>query len=445
MDEEILDTRDVISAEQFIKIINSDSKNALIEDYIVKGDVIISHISIVEVSLVNIRFEDVVKINKCSFTTLTFEQCVTCKSISFEGLKVEKSIFLHDNIFDSFFISSSVIKDRLEIVKSEVAMPLNFDKTNIIGRLQLTESRFQSDLIVRSQNIDLNFHASYFASSVYLLSSDVAGVNISNSYFQSNLNFKRGVSLPNLFFEHCTILGNLKLISVTFDSSVSFFDSDFNGLISFYECTFIKGVNFTGVNSTGGFGINNSVFYESVFFRKAQIENLDLIGTTTTKEFHFFDSHIIDASRETYRQIKHSFLGQNNRLEALMYYKREMLAFLTEQKRSKGRFYNYPLGDLIILKLNQISNNFGTSWTRGLLFILVSTTITYSLYFFSLNLKCSDYFVYYFEFINPVHRFQYIETENYNGISNLIDFLGRIVNGYGVYQLIQAFRKYGKM
>lgn len=166
--------------------------------------------------------------------------------------------------------------------------------------------------------------------------------------------------------------------------------------------------------------------------------------------------------------------------------------------------YSYYGSDKIILIANKISNDFGTNWVKGVLFTVCITILTYmtlsfsmlglegftiisSIYisivsfFISIDLmaKKKIYFIgtilsiivfvfytysigKYFnfrisikiindfigDFIN-IHTFiswkdLKINHKEVTGISLLILFIGRIFIGYGYYQTIQAFRKFGK-
>jgi len=61
-----------------------------------------------------------------------------------------------------------------------------------------------------------------------------------------------------------------------------------------------------------------------------------------------------------------------------------------------------------------------------------------------LRIAVNIYFEYFFHFLIPTHRFGFIETSITTGLSNFIDFLSRIFIGFGIYQTIQAFRKFGR-
>ena len=108
----------------------------------------------------------------------------------------------------------------------------------------------------------------------------------------------------------------------------------------------------------------------------------------------------------------------------------------------------------IILFFNKISNDFNRSWKIGAIFTFLTTLI----FFFLINifLLCiqeisitnSPQIFYnnineFMTFMNPLAwNYRLYNTEN--SIAIIITFIGKIFIGYGYYQTIQAFRKYGK-
>jgi hypothetical protein len=116
-------------------------------------------------------------------------------------------------------------------------------------------------------------------------------------------------------------------------------------------------------------------------------------------------------------------------------------------------YFNPTSNDLITLWLNKISNLHGESYLRALAFIFISALVLYFVYLYSINRlhfggKFDPNLIgYFFEFINPAHRLNFIEgnkTETINGLTVTADFVGRIFVSYGIYQFIAAFRKHTK-
>jgi hypothetical protein len=107
--------------------------------------------------------------------------------------------------------------------------------------------------------------------------------------------------------------------------------------------------------------------------------------------------------------------------------------------------------DKFILWLNAKSNNHGLSIKLPLMYFFAFTIILYILYLTSINRIFNTSTIdltligYYFSFIDPTHRLDFLVDKNkYNFGTLFIDFIGKIVSGYFIYQFIAAFRKYGK-
>ena len=99
------------------------------------------------------------------------------------------------------------------------------------------------------------------------------------------------------------------------------------------------------------------------------------------------------------------------------------------------------------------SSIYGTSYLRAFLF-----TILIGLLFFNLSLISTDLFAfsfnpieweiaegakYFVQFLIPTHKFDYLGNKVDTGTAfYILDFVGRLLVGYGIYQFIQAFRKY---
>jgi putative membrane protein len=124
-------------------------------------------------------------------------------------------------------------------------------------------------------------------------------------------------------------------------------------------------------------------------------------------------------------------------------------------------FCLFYLKDIILLLFNRFSNYFGTDWVRGVVFTMMIGSL------FSFFLLVQNYNLWYINIydinawiqsigfliriINVVDMKPFEENGNSlvklvdnNDTNNIILFIGRIFVTYGVYQTIQAFRKFGK-
>ena len=113
--------------------------------------------------------------------------------------------------------------------------------------------------------------------------------------------------------------------------------------------------------------------------------------------------------------------------------------------------------DNILLFFNKISNDFGTNWVQGVCFTIIMAGITFivmaavSGYTISLSENAlQNSFISFLKIINILDLKPFDDKNkdslfgNINSLTLLFLFIGRIFIGYGYYQTIQAFRKYGK-
>ena len=129
-------------------------------------------------------------------------------------------------------------------------------------------------------------------------------------------------------------------------------------------------------------------------------------------------------------------------------YEKEVWLNLSEKKTKNWN-------DKIILFSNKWSNDFGASWLRGFVATVLINSVVFIISLIALRL--SEKLIYnptYDNIANVIKLyFQILNVTNWNfdplGIEGchyfyVILFLGRIFIGYGYYQTISAFRKFGR-
>ena len=114
----------------------------------------------------------------------------------------------------------------------------------------------------------------------------------------------------------------------------------------------------------------------------------------------------------------------------------------------------YLCSEWVVYSLNKVSNKHGESWFRGLLFTLFVSLVGFHFYNIALSSPKysfvwewnTDYLKDWAQFIIPTHKIDFIETKDIllTNCAAFWDILSRIFIGYGIYQLISAFRKHGK-
>ncbi|UOE47418.1 hypothetical protein MTO98_23715 [Mucilaginibacter sp. SMC90] len=148
--------------------------------------------------------------------------------------------------------------------------------------------------------------------------------------------------------------------------------------------------------------------------------------------------------RGTARLLKNEAKKINNQIGGLSYYRKEVQAHAREL-----RWRNWE--DRLLLLLNQISNNYGTSWSRGVLFTLLSGLLCFTAFWLCaenslVSQQPANFWATYINFIWLPSGLQgLLDTTGrlHGGIAGVCFFLlGKVLIAYGIYQTIAAFRKY---
>lgn len=362
-----------------------------------------------------------------SFVGVVFEQYVSFKNIFFlQDVNFSNVNFQGSTVFSNVNFQEIVYFD--EIIFQNITYFLNVKSRNI---LSFQYNNFQE--IAKFQNCD--FHKLVFSNVIFNKS-----VDFSSSTFQSpqtfySVSFMDKANFSNTIFKQETKFTDCKVDSKT--------------LISFQCATFKKGLDI----STSNFNLCK------LNFLGIRIENINEALSSAfydekrdnTKPFLSVHHRL----RETFRFIKNSLYAENNQIEGLEFHKKEMEVYEKELE-SKGDEY---WQEKIILWFNKMSNNYGTSWLRGVGFTAVWALVILGIILGITTLENTDSIIFnlcdaeawqqtikaYIEIIN-IAKWKDMEPLGYklSGFGLFFLFVGRIFIGYGYYQTIQAFRKYGK-
>lgn len=390
----------------------------------------------------------------------------------FENAKFQKEIDFSQAIFyDTIYFSGTEFCTDIKDYKKE---SINFENAQFHRKVRFHHCKFHNT--VRFKNTSFNklvdFYSAHFHKAQQFHFTDF----LDRAIF-SNTEFDEEVQ-----FLHCRVetrVSYIRFESTIFRRGLDISRSNFNTNINLWD---IK------------------IEEEGVLYI---FKNIDDIKYKNDFEAHDEAPSVYKQLRETYRVIKDNSYKQNNKIEALEFSKREMLVYERELKSVSSKSNN----DKLLLLANKVSNNFGTNWLRGILFTASTGIITYLLMLCCLPFIHNTYIIISFTFIiiiisafsflnkdidsflpililiilsfllaiilfkspflykENTHIKDYIipdfikilniidlkpfEKEensifNLSGLSYLFLFIGRIFIGYGYYQTIQAFRKFGK-
>lgn len=160
-----------------------------------------------------------------------------------------------------------------------------------------------------------------------------------------------------------------------------------------------------------------------------------------------------------YNQLKKIYDNQGDIVESTWYHSKAMdnqeRILKLERKIKTGKTWLKRTSEWFELKgfqLNNFSNNHGENWSRALLFIFLFSLLSYSIYYMCIFYK--DPFSFsgtynfigdYFSFLDPLHKIDFLVEKKYvNAGAKITDFFGRLLIGYGIFQLISAYRRHGR-
>ena len=283
------------------------------------------------------------------------------------------------------------------------------------------------------------------------------GINLNNFSYNQKIRFWK-CKFHRLHVYNATFNKLFELVESEVYSNAFFNKVEFNANCVFTKTRFHKNCIFTYSTFQ-----KQGIFSRAIFRDKNNLPTgLDLSQSIVNGQLTFFETDLgnyeakridsnsteyddaiskdgkipIQNKRETFRIIKHQLLQQNNVIEAEKYDKLEKQTLLYETYKN---FKIKNMSNLFLLLLNKYSNNYKTSWLYALIFTLSVASISHSI----LSISESNDFcdgLKFIKLLNPIDFSFY--SDAHSGKIYTVYFLAKISIGFGIYQLIQAFRKY---
>lgn len=442
-----------------------------------------------DLSFENITFKrDIVITNNIINHKISFKKCTFENQVQFIDSDFKNLLSFEECTFNGDFLTKDCSLNKFTFTKCSFAKEnSNTNTSYVLVECTINEDSDFSESIFNSK---VNFHKVIFKGKS----------SFSNTSFNKLVDFfKSEFYKPTLFcktdFFDRAFIGN-----VTFNDGVNFLynrvssytiisfeGSIFKNGIDISRANFLCPVQFWGISGFDDIDMNN-------------ILDCDIYRNIKEDEDHII---VCKRIRESFRHIKNSFRLEGNNIEALSFQKLEMIIYerelkiINKQKKQKSlrkkllkkykiikksvyTIFNkrykklkesednnninstkiaiknilYFNENSIALKLNRYSNNYGTSWKRGIKFTVATSLISYIILLCSYDEKLNfnpykiepilnfiKYWLQLFNIVNwKISPFDCKETPQ----AYIILFLCRIIIGYGIYQTVQAFRKYGK-
>ena len=313
---------------------------------------------------------------------------------------------------------------------------------SIIFNPCFTENKFH--LFTSFRNIIFKYFNNFEFNYTYFQDSTFNKISFSKSNFIGVCAFERCDFLSTTWFEECKNLENseLKFVACEFKGFSLFNKSKINSL-DIDRCTFDKSSSFTDSE------FNTLKLFEVKFGGGAYFDEMK-INKVLDKSYLKDNSKILEWKR-TLRAIKQELQKTENKIDFNRFRAYELAAHYNELDWK----WNSGFIDKSILFATKISTDFGNSWRKALRFTIIGG---FSIYLFlyiienrnvSINISSWDnwarLFSGFFRFLLVTDFYNPLETDRIyltNPFSWMILIFGKIVVAFGIYEMIQSFRKF---
>ncbi|WP_163409912.1 hypothetical protein [Flavobacterium ajazii] len=321
------------------------------------------------------------------------------------------------------------------------------DKTKKTGHFDFTYSTlsnlffsgncFNEQITFKNNSFNFNLKSYKGYKNNYFYNNTFVKASFSSSNFIGKFEFKQCDFLSTIWFENCKNGTNsyVKFNACEF-KGFSLFNNSSIDLLEIERCTFGKSSSFTDAE------FNTLKLFEVKFGGGAYFDEMK-INKVLDKSYLKDKSKILEWKR-TLRAIKQELQKTENKIDFNTYRNYELAAHYKEL----SLFKNFK--DTSILWATKWSSNFG-NWVWSLGFTLFSGLFWYSILYRIENPgnydpeKINAFFVGLFRFFLVTDFFNPLETDRVyltNPLSWLIFIFGKIVIAFGIYEMIQSFRKF---
>lgn len=344
--------------------------------------------------------------------------------------------FSNCHFFDIFTFSRIEFCEDLNFIEAIFEKEVQFSELVLKKYLRIFNATFRSN--VHFAYLELNSKSIFFTN------------NDNRARFEGNLYFS------NVIFQEA------KFWDFLFAKDIYFQNTIFNCPVFFNNSKFKGKIVFSSLETIGLTEFNNKVYFdnaeinelnfERITFDKAVSFNYAKINKISVDNVHCFGLPLslvetkikIVKDEGTARFLKTEAMKSNNPFLVAELIAKEMTMHYDGLKWRKHFF------DKLIFLLNKSSTNFGEKWEKGVIFIFLVWTFSFSL-LIMLRDGIGKTFIwsdknYIKEAMNFLWQFGSLDIldNSYSWANILVFIIGKVLIIYGVYQTIAAFRKYGK-
>lgn len=395
------------------------------------------HDGVVATNFTNCIFEEKVTFSSYSpRADIYITDCAFKKGLYLGGIESDhKIVFLNCSIDEPAVLSQIKIQ-RLEL-NLKYAKELIFDNNSSYGYLQMGGKE-------RNKILKLHLSAGAISKRFEINHADIEIFNLGYSTLESEL-IVANSSIKSLTIDNFRNNGVIKFLNCN-----SFENSQYSEILinqsNMGKAEFMKFnfASFTKIN------ITNSVILESLFINCIWSKQ-----NIISKEV-YFDSALETADKnskavlaenlkEVYKQIKYACYKQGDNVQEQFFHGLEMNEYY------KTLSFRTDLWTKLILLLSSWTSNFGQSFIRPLISIIVVNILIFQVMYFLGATKFNSYqifnlnnywntFASLLNFMNPLHK----NDPELTGGPFILDTIARIFSSYFIYNIIRATRRFVK-
>ncbi|MBK6957323.1 MAG: hypothetical protein IPH22_02040 [Nitrosomonas sp.] len=324
--------------------------------------------------------------NPILFKNCEFWQCdevlTKRENISYENCKFKSEwilkAFTQSIEGDSLIYKNCEFKENVSLIPENAYVyterayfnNCNFKKKLEIERVIFSKCFIENNNDIRTEIGQFSIARCNFEEKFFLNNCNIKNFVIKDSKFVSKFEFKNNTVMQDFEINNTNYSKLADMYETNFLSKFKIKKSIFNDFVAFEKCKF-------GENDKENAALFQYVtFYSFANFRNTKFfSGLDIETINPKESPNFLGTSVnpINSNRETFRIIKNSFIKTENNIEANKYFAEEMNKYRKEI-RETGIWH-----EKIILFYNGFFSNFGQSYIRPLIALLVFTAIYYSL------------------------------------------------------------------
>lgn len=394
--------------------------------------------------------------SKCTFRCNVQIKNSTLNSIFFEEIKEIENIDLYNCRISELKINNSNINGYINFFRSSFTSNFGAIGNNVSNKFEINKCIFPENsnysdktTIAANHFKEIVFSFNKFSNHFQFIANNIESdkeSRIESCHFKSSM------------FSYSIFNSIITFVKCNFESKFDFSQVKGNksSLIRFRESNFINSANFNYLNIPSLCLIHCS-FSQSVYLQDCSFKTITIYNSIFDKIVLFDDTTIQEldnCDRQTLRTVKQQLQKTDNKIDYNLFRSYELQAYYNELKTKGTSFWDR---DRLILYATKHVTGFDHSWQKALGFILLAAFIFFSLFFVSENYDLPfawsgfpQYITGYFRFLivtdfyNPLSNGrEYIANDSWNHIVSWFFFiLGKIFIAFGIYEMIQAFRKF---